>query len=171
MKKSFSSDDSFNFARNSLNSPIQIGQQHHRTILSQIPTWFLTHSHRAPPAFFCWQCQILSPTVVFIHHPKQLLHVPGILPKVAFSLHWSPGKEGMALPCHLQTMLAPSCSPSCLMPAPHHHSPPHQLSETARKREPQLHSKGGCYREAAQKKPHHIKTFFYFDEDNKLIKL
>lgn len=150
MKKSFSLDDSCNFA-SSLNRLIQL-EQHHRTILSQTPTWFLTHSHRAPPAFFCWQCQILSPTVVLIHHPKQLLHMLGILPPVAQRVILpavNPGKGGMALPCHLQTVLAPSRSPPLNAGPSSHHSPPYQLSETARKRELQLHSKGGCYREAA----------------------
>lgn len=101
MKKSFPPDDSFNFARRSLNRLIQ-SEQHHRTIFSQIPTWFLTHSHRAPPAFVCSQCQILSPTVVLIHHPKGLLHMPGILLKVAQldilpALKPRQGRDGPAL--------------------------------------------------------------------------
>lgn len=153
MKKSFPSDDSFNSARSSFNRLMQL-EQHHQFILSQIPTWFLTYSHRAPTAFFCWQCQTLSPTVVFIYHPKLLLHMQGILLKVAhetFSLHWSPGKGGMVLPCHLQPVLAPSRSPLVNASPWSHHFPPYQLSETARKRELQLHSKGGCYREAAER--------------------
>lgn len=82
MKKSLPSDDSFNFARSSLIRLIQL-KQHHSSVLSQIVTWLLTHSHHAPPVFFCWQCQILSPTVVFIYHPQLLLHTQGILLEVA----------------------------------------------------------------------------------------
>lgn len=153
MKKSLPSDDSFNFASSSHNRLVQLNPRH-KPILSQIPTWLLPHSHPAPPLLLCWWCQILSLAVVFINHPKPLLHTQRILPKVAqqdtLSLHRSPGQGGTALPCHLQPVLGSSCSPMLSASSQSHHSPWQQLAETVRKRELQLHGKGGCYREAAQ---------------------
>lgn len=126
MKKSFPSDDSSNFSRSSLNRLIQ-SEQHHRTILPQVPAWFLTHSHSAPPAFFCWQCQILSLPVLFIHHPKGILHMPGILLKVAqqgilLALKPWQGRDGPAL--SPPSSAGPQPLPH-LMPAPRATPPLH----------------------------------------------